>query len=84
MYKKSIILSQNFLYIYKSKIKREAKEMARLVLFSNTINETYKTTAEAMNEIDLNKKLVVRKSLVDMMKLSFFHGASRFGNNFIA
>ena len=58
--------------------------MARLVLFSNTINETYKTTAEAMTEIDLNKKLDVRKSLVDMMKLSFFHGASRFGNNFIA
>ncbi len=58
--------------------------MARLVLFSNTVNDTYKNTAKALNEIDFNKKLVIRKSLVDMMKLSFFHGATRFGNNFIA
>ena len=58
--------------------------MARLVLFSNTVNDTYKNTAEALNEIDLNKKFVIRKTLVDMMKLSFFHGATRFGNNFIA
>ncbi|MBO8430816.1 hypothetical protein IAC76_05465 [Spirochaetes bacterium] len=58
--------------------------MARLVLFSSTVNDTYKNTAEALNEIDLNKKFVIRKTLVDMMKLSFFHGATRFGNNFIA
>ncbi len=58
--------------------------MARLVLFSNTVNDTYKNTAKALNEIDFNKKFVIRKSLVDMMKLSFFHGATRFGNNFIA
>lgn len=58
--------------------------MAKLVLFSNTVNDTYKNTAKALNEIDFNKKFVIRKSLVDMMKLSFFHGATRFGNNFIA
>lgn len=58
--------------------------MARLVLFSNTVTDTYKTTSEAINEIDLNQKFVIRKSLVEMMKLSFFHGATRFGNNFIA
>lgn len=58
--------------------------MAKLVLFTNTISETYKNTSEAINEIDLNQKFVVRKSLVEMMKLSFFHGATRFGNNFIA
>ena len=58
--------------------------MARLVLFSNTVNDTYKNTAKALNEIDFNKKFVIRKSLVDMMKLSFFYGATRFGNNFIA
>lgn len=58
--------------------------MARLVLFSNTISDTYKTTSDAINEIDLNKKFVIKKSLVEMMKLSFFHGATRFGNNFIA
>ena len=58
--------------------------MAKLVLFTNTISETYKNTSEAINEIDLNQKFVVRKSLVEMMKLSFFHGATRCGNNFIA
>lgn len=58
--------------------------MARLVLFSNTINDTYKNTAQAINEIDLNQKYVIKKSLVEMMKLSFFHGAAKYGNNFIA
>lgn len=58
--------------------------MAKLVLFSNTITDTYKTTAQAINEIDVNKKHVIKKSLTEMMKLSFFHGASKYGNNFIA
>lgn len=58
--------------------------MARLILFSDSVHNAYKTTAEALDEIDMNKKFVIRKTLVDMMKLSFFHGATRFGNNFIA
>lgn len=58
--------------------------MATMLLFSNTITDTYKNTSEAVNSIDINKKHVIKKTLVDMMRQSFFHGASRFGTNFIA
>lgn len=58
--------------------------MATMFLFSNTVTDTYKETAEAVNSIDLHKKHIIKKTLVDMMKQSFFHGASRFGTNFIA
>lgn len=58
--------------------------MATTLLFSNTVTDTYKQTSDAVNAIDLNSKHVIKKTLVDMMKQSFFHGASRFGTNFIA
>lgn len=58
--------------------------MATKLLFSNAISDTYKETSEAVNSIDLNSKHVIKKTLVEMMKQSFFHGASRYGTNFIA
>ena len=58
--------------------------MATGLLFSNAISEKYKKTSEAVNSVDLYNKHVIKKTLVDMMKQSFFHGASRYGTNFIA
>ena len=58
--------------------------MSNMLLFSNTVSVMYKQTSEAVNSIDLNKKYVIKKTLVEMMRQSFFHGASRFGTNFIA
>ncbi len=58
--------------------------MASTLLFSNTVTDTYKQTSDALNSVDLNGKYVIKKTLVDIMKQSFFHGASRFGTNFIA
>lgn len=58
--------------------------MASMLLFSNAISDTYKTTSEAINDVKLNDKLVIRKSLSELMKQSFFHGANRYGTNFIA
>lgn len=58
--------------------------MASTLLFSNTVTDMYKQTSEAINSVDFNSKHVIKKTLVDMMKQSFFHGASRFGTNFIA
>lgn len=58
--------------------------MASTLLFSNAVTDTYKKTSDAINGVDLNNRHVIRKTLVDMMKQSFFHGASRFGTNFIA
>ena len=57
--------------------------MANTLLFSNAI-ETYKTTSDAIKDVKLNDRLVIRKSLTDLMKQSFFHGANRYGTNFIA
>lgn len=58
--------------------------MAMTLLFSNAVTETYKETSKAISEVDLNNRIVVKKTLVDMMKQSFFHGPNRFGTNFIA
>lgn len=55
-----------------------------MLLFSNAVSDTYKTTSEAIKGVKLNDKLIIRKSLTELMKQSFFHGANRFGTNFIA
>ena len=57
--------------------------MARTLLFTE-VAEKYKETSKALREVNLDTKQVVRKTLVEMMKQSFFHGASRYGTNFIA
>lgn len=55
-----------------------------MLLFSNAITETYKTTSDAINEVKLSDKRIIKKSLSELMKQSFFHGANRYGTNFIA
>lgn len=57
--------------------------MARTLLFTD-VAEKYKETSKAISEVKFDNKRVIRKTLVEMMKQSFFHGASRFGTNFIA
>ena len=60
--------------------------MATLLLFSDAISKTYQSTSEAINDVsvNLNNRKVVKKTLSQMMKQSFFQGANRFGTNFIA
>ena len=59
--------------------------MASLLLFTDAVSSAYKNTSEAIQETELsNNKKVVKKTLAQMMKQSFFHGANRFGTNFIA
>ncbi len=58
--------------------------MATMLLFSDAVTSAYKDTSKALKEVDLNDKKVVKKTLSQMMKQSFFHGANRFGTNFIA
>ncbi len=58
--------------------------MATMLLFSDAVSSAYKDTSKALKEVDLNEKRVVKKTLSQMMKQSFFHGANRFGTNFIA
>ncbi len=58
--------------------------MATMLLFSDAVTSAYKDTSKALKEVTLNDKKVVKKTLTQMMKQSFFHGANRFGTNFIA
>lgn len=58
--------------------------MATMLLFSDAVTSAYKDTSKAIKEVDLSNKKVVKKTLSQMMKQSFFHGANRFGTNFIA
>lgn len=58
--------------------------MAKTILMPNTVTDTYKNTSKAIREVDLTNKHIIRKSLVEIMKQSFFHGANAFGTNFIA
>lgn len=58
--------------------------MATVLLFSDAVTSAYKETSKALKEVTLNDKKVVKKTLTQMMKQSFFHGANRFGTNFIA
>ena len=58
--------------------------MAQVLLFENTVSDTYKTTSEAIHNIKPTDTIVIRKSLVDLMKQSFFRGSNKYGYNFIA
>lgn len=58
--------------------------MATMLLFSDAVTSAYKDTSKAIKEVDLSDKRIVKKTLTQMMKQSFFHGANRFGTNFIA
>ncbi len=58
--------------------------MATMLLFSDAVTSAYKDTSKALKEVELSDKRIVKKTLTEMMKQSFFHGANRFGTNFIA
>ena len=58
--------------------------MTTMLLFSDAVSSAYKNTSKSLKEVELNDKRVVKKTLSQMMKQSFFHGANRFGTNFIA
>lgn len=59
--------------------------MAKTVILPNTVSEKYKTTSIALNNVELSNKCVIKKSLIEIMKQSFFHGSGLYGpSNFIA
>ena len=58
--------------------------MATMLLLSDAVTNAYKDTSKALQEVELSDKRIVKKTLTQMMKQSFFHGANRFGTNFIA
>ena len=59
--------------------------MPKTILMPNTVTDTYKNASKAISEVELNNKPIIHKSLVEIMKQSFFHGSFMYGTtNFIA
>lgn len=59
---------------------------AKTILLPNTATKAYKTTSEALKTVEMGSNNVIKKSLVEIMKTSFFHGSFIYGGttNFIA
>lgn len=62
----------------------KGKEKMATLLFSRAIEDVYKEVSEVIKPIDVTNKDVRVKTIKQMMNESFFHGASKFGDNFIA
>lgn len=54
------------------------------MFMTSVANEYYKKSIEDINNVTIGNKAVRRKNFQQIMKESFFYGANRFGNNFIA
>lgn len=54
------------------------------LLFTTTVSDLYKEVSEVINTVEVTKKDVRVKTMREIMTESFFHGATRFGDNFIA
>jgi len=59
-------------------------EMPQKVFITSVANEYYQKSIEDINNTSIGNKAVRRKNFQQIMKESFFYGANRFGNNFIA
>jgi len=53
------------------------------LLYSKAIENEYSKCADIINKIT-NEKNVRKRTMKGLLQESFFHGASRFGDNFIA
>ena len=64
---------------------KEANGMLPQKMFVTPVaDEYYKKSIEDINNTTVGNKAVRRKNFQQIMKESFFYGANRFGNNFIA
>ena len=64
---------------------KETNEILPQKMFVTSVaDEYYKKSLEDINNTTVGNKAVRRKNFQQIMKESFFYGANRFGNNFIA
>ena len=64
---------------------KETNEILPQKMFVTSVaDEYYKKSIEDINNTTVGNKAVRRKNFQQILKESFFYGANRFGNNFIA
>ena len=62
----------------------EEKMLPQKMFMTSVANQYYQKSIEDINNTKIGNKSVRRKNFQQVMKESFFYGANRFGNNFIA
>ena len=63
----------------------EAQEKTAVSKYITSLaNNCYEKSVEAIANTKVGNRLVRKRNLHQVMKESFFYGANRFGNNFIA
>lgn len=67
-----------------SELQTKEGETPQKMFVTSVANEYYKKSIDDINNTSIGNKSVRRKNFQQIMKESFFYGANRFGNNFIA
>ena len=62
----------------------EERVLPQKMFMTSVANQYYQKSIEDINNTKIGNKAVRRKNFQQVMKESFFYGANRFGNNFIA
>ena len=80
---------QNFFAEFDSEIRtvtpEEAEETTSVSKYLNSlVSGCYKKSVEDIENTHIGNKLTRKRNLKQAMRESFFYGANRFGNNFIA
>jgi len=80
---------QNFFNEYDSDIKTVSEEKSEKVscvskYISSLVSSKYQQSIEDIENTKIGNRIVRKRSLQQVMQESFFYGANRFGNNFIA
>lgn len=65
-------------------IEQDDDTLPQQTFMASVANEYYKKSIEDINNTKIGNKAVRKKNFQQIMKESFFYGANRFGNNFIA
>lgn len=68
----------------KPQVKEESGILPQKMFITSIADEYYKKSIEDINNTKVGNKAVRKKNFQQIMKESFFYGANRFGNNFIA
>ena len=80
---------QNFFMEYDSEVKTISEEETKQEscvskYISSLVSSKYQQSIEDIENTKIGNRVVRKRSLQQVMQESFFYGANRFGNNFIA
>lgn len=76
---------QRYISEYETQNEAENEEETSVSQYINSlVSDCYQKSIEDIANTKVGNKLTRRRNLTQIMRESFFYGANRFGNNFIA